>query len=81
LNNAEFPNTKTHLLFISVIFRTGTYEMLSEFKLVFLSNALGLLKECVKKCMDTFIFSLLSRENIAYISGEAAIPFPHLFHQ
>lgn len=55
--------------------------MLSEFKLVFLSNALGLLKECVKKCMDTFIFSLLSRENIAYISGEAAIPFPHLFHQ
>lgn len=61
---------------------TGAYEVLSEFERVLLSHSLELLKGCVKKkkCIDTFIFSLLSKGNMVDISGEIAFSFPHLLH-
>lgn len=55
--------------------------MLGEFELVFLSHVLELLKErCLKNCIDTFIFSSLSKENMVDISVETAISFLHLRH-
>lgn len=59
----------------------GAYAVLGEFELVFLSHVLELLKErCLKNCIDTFIFSSLSKENMVDISVETAISFLHLRH-